>query len=636
MALHHLSTPAGNSWRRQSAGTCLRLFAIGVVIVLLQGLCSKTQASQSHPVLRVPPRLQTAPSGNQFATSVASLALAEREERIVREILSGNVPNYLRRLSPVPIEVTNAGSIASGIVYVTSDYLSIGSDGDAILMPMSPGSAQRIANALDCSLPTRRLVDAIHRAAPLKLFPSPIAPSPAMTAVPVFVTHNEIVWKHRARLLSTYPPGTLVAGHKKDLVITPKLLRQPDKVAIYGWHNPDGEPIQPLYLGHSATWVDYSQCARLVWNQMLLNGKRVDLVSVLKDAAVTGLLSDEGPFEKVSYPTGSLGEANSIYTTAHTGLLWSLEEKPFTERTATLRLDPDLLAHFNMPDRRLASQTNNLLIIYALPNGNTIEQTVGKHLQPGDDWRFDIQHIGAQTRFLRQVLSNDFVVIAYLENSLQSWPGWRKRNGDQQIPNLLLKLKEAALADSSAKVVLTGHSGGGSFIFGLLNSVDAVPDDVVRIAFLDSNYAYERSQGHTDKLLAWLCSRTDRHLCVLAYDDESALLEGKPFVTPRRGTWGRTHAMLDDIGERFSWTWRTNGELRSAETLRSQAQVILIDNPERKIFHTVQVERNGFIHALLSGTAHEGRDYEYFGPRAYAKWIASEAASVIRDSHRPP
>jgi hypothetical protein len=48
---------------------------------------------------------------------------------------------------------------------------------------------------------------------------------------------------------------------------------------------------------------------------------------------------------------------------------------------------------------------------------------------------------------------------------------------------------------------------------------------------------------------------------------------------------------------------------------------LLKENPERKIFHTVQVERNGFIQALLAGTADEGKGYEYFGERAYTNWI---------------
>jgi hypothetical protein len=45
------------------------------------------------------------------------------------------------------------------------------------------------------------------------------------------------------------------------------------------------------------------------------------------------------------------------------------------------------------------------------------------------------------------------------------------------------------------------------------------------------------------------------------------------------------------------------------------------ENPEHKIFHTVQVEKNGFIHAILSGTPDENKDYEYFGERVYSPWI---------------
>jgi hypothetical protein len=48
---------------------------------------------------------------------------------------------------------------------------------------------------------------------------------------------------------------------------------------------------------------------------------------------------------------------------------------------------------------------------------------------------------------------------------------------------------------------------------------------------------------------------------------------------------------------------------------------LLKENPEKKIFHTVQVERNGFIQALLSGTADEGKNYEYFGERIYTNFI---------------
>jgi hypothetical protein len=168
--------------------------------------------------------------------------------------------------------------------------------------------------------------------------------------------------------------------------------------------------------------------------------------------------------------------------------------------------------------------------------------------------------------------------------------------------------------------VLTGHSGGGSWTFGYLDTATNIPSDVQRIAFLDSNYAYETSR-HAEKLVQWLKSSTEHRLCVLAYNDAVALLDGKPFVSEKGGTWGRSHAMLDDLRAAFRFNSQTNGGLQTHFALDGRIQFLLKENPERKIFHTVQVERNGFLHAMLSGTADEGRGYEYFGARAYEEWI---------------
>src|SRR5215212_11289060 len=63
----------------------------------------------------------------------------------------------------------------------------------------------------------------------------------------------------------------------------------------------------------------------------------------------------------------------------------------------------------------LKKNTETILIVYALPNGNTTDQTMGKRLQPGDDWHFDIQHIKAQTAFLRMKLEQN-IIVAYMEN----------------------------------------------------------------------------------------------------------------------------------------------------------------------------------------------------------------------------
>ena len=39
---------------------------------------------------------------------------------------------------------------------------------------------------------------------------------------------------------------------------------------------------------------------------------------------------------------------------------------------------------------------------------------------------------------------------------------------------------------------------------------------------------------------------------------------------------------------------------------------------------TIQVDRNGFIHAMLIGTPLENHGYEYFGERAYERWIQKD------------
>lgn len=79
--------------------------------------------------------------------------------------------------------------------------------------------------------------------------------------------------------------------------------------------------------------------------------------------------------------------------------------------------------------------------------------------------------------------------------------------------------------------------------------------------------------------------------------------------------------MLADLGAQFQFIGRTNSGLETLSALGGRIQFLLRQNPERKILHTVQVERNGFIQALLSGTADEEIGYEYLGGRAYSRWI---------------
>lgn len=579
--------------------------------------------------LNLPPRAGNAPTGGEFVSRITPASFPEREREIYAEIIAGNVPDFLRQFRPVSVTNVSGGRTNVATFLVAPDYLAVGTDENYFLAPMTPVTAQRIADRLGCTLPTRNMVDTIYAAAEVKLAPAPITPGPDMTTVPRFDLHNAIVRTQRNLKLPSHPPGALVAGHKKDVVITAKLADAPGKVAIYGWHQTNGAPIQPLYLGHTAAWVDYSQCIRLVQQAMTVNGQPTTVADVLADPNLAGLLSDEGVIPNPRYPTNALPSLpagvsatpspNTINSAAPAVGEFNSSGQ-FGELISRFLHAPEVKILINSPPRtNFAPDKPVLLILYALPNGNTTEQTIGRKLQPGDDWHFDIQHIGAQTRFLRAVITNRTVVVAYLEAESKSWPAWRRKHGDAGIPGIVERVKKY-YASNRVEVVLTGHSGGGSFTFGYLNTVEKIPDEVVRIAFLDSNYAYTTT-NHLAKFTNWLQGSDQHRLCVLAYDDANALLDGKPFVSAAGGTWGRSHAMLEDFGGQFQFTSRTIARLETYSALDGRLQFLLKPNPERKILHTVQVERNGFIHAMLSGTTDEARGYDYLGERAYTKWI---------------
>lgn len=283
---------------------------------------------------------------------------------------------------------------------------------------------------------------------------------------------------------------------------------------------------------------------------------------------------------------------------------------------------PDTRILINAPLEGFDQNRQVLLIFYALPNGNTIEQTVGKKVSENDDWHYNIQHIGAQTRFIRKVLTNLTVVVAYLEARQHSWPMWKRDHPDYlRETKHMVDQVTALFSPWDPRVVLNGHSGGGRFIFTYLEAEGLIPDRVKRIAFLDSSYGYEDSI-HGPQLLKWLKSGTDKFLCTLAYNDSVVIYEGKPLVSPTGGTWYRSKMMKEYLAGTFHFQDELTDSLLWYSTPGRNMAFILKTNPEKKIYHTVQVERNGFIQSILSGTAYEQQNYSYFGERAYGDLIA--------------
>ena len=63
-------------------------------------------------------------------------------------------------------------------------------------------------------------------------------------------------------------------------------------------------------------------------------------------------------------------------------------------------------------------------------------------------------------------------------------------------------------------------------------------------------------------------------------------------------------------------------DLTDYSALHGRLEFFLKENPDKKILHTVQVEKNGFIHAMLAGTPVENTGYVYFGAPVYTQWIS--------------
>ncbi len=247
----------------------------------------------------VPPRPAGAPAGSAFFQATAGLSRPAREDALRRELVAGNVPDFLRRTVAVSWSAVLADGRAHTItVRALPDYLALGHDGDFVRTPVGGPTAQAVADAWGMVLPTRRVVDRLWQQAAVRLAPSPMAPSAQMMSNAYFVEHQRRVEAQRAGR----PLGLLTAGHKKDVVLTPRHATQPGRVAIYGWHQLDGRPIQPLSLVHEATYADYSHGVRLLDAWCEVDGRAARVADVLADPLLHPLLSDEGRLASARLP----------------------------------------------------------------------------------------------------------------------------------------------------------------------------------------------------------------------------------------------------------------------------------------------------------------------------------------------
>src|SRR6185436_20801945 len=99
------------------------------------------------------------------------------------------------------------------------------------------------------------------------------------------------------------------------------------------------------------------------------------------DPDLAGLLSDEGVINEPRYPTQSFppipSSMKAVFDSAQTNLPESRGH--FGELVVRFTFAPEVKIHINAPARESFVPGKPVLLIYfALPNGNTTEQTIGR------------------------------------------------------------------------------------------------------------------------------------------------------------------------------------------------------------------------------------------------------------------
>lgn len=204
------------------------------------------------------------------------LPSAQREKAVIEQVMAGNIPEAIRDFATIEIPARWQGVNVTLELDVTQDYLTIGNSRDFVRAPLTNYAAQYLASRMGLYLPTAFIVDKIYQQADTKLAPQPTdwyKKSPNMQLGTNYVLFTQMIEQQRAGR------GGLVAGHKKDVVFSHLLDSAPGRVAIYGWHRTNGQPIQPLATPHTNTYEDYSHGIRFVGPQVRIRGGRNAVLS---------------------------------------------------------------------------------------------------------------------------------------------------------------------------------------------------------------------------------------------------------------------------------------------------------------------------------------------------------------------
>jgi len=270
-------------------------------------LLKPSKENTSNPFEKIP-KPNTIETGSEFINELKQIgdldhspkAREEMSQKILEAIDAGHIPSFCHQNNFQTVTMENAEGIK--VQFKTSaDYLSIGTDNDYVRIPITPMLALKLRQKYGWSMPTAKMTDAIYNQAGEKLTGIGLVKSQKdtehMQSAAFINRHNQLynqqlTPQEREQIAKG---NLLVAGHKKDIILSRYTINHPDVMDFRGLYLQPGKPIQ-TNPAHTPAYSDYAQGFRLIAPKITIinpdgSSQTMNYYQALKDPKIAHILN---------------------------------------------------------------------------------------------------------------------------------------------------------------------------------------------------------------------------------------------------------------------------------------------------------------------------------------------------------
>lgn len=254
------------------------------------------------------PKLKTIKTGSEFIDELKQIgdldhspkAREKMAQKILEEIDAGHIPSFCHQKNFKTVTMSN--SAGTKVQFRTSaDYLSIGTDDNYVRIPITPILALKLHKKYGWGMPTAKMTDTIYNQAGKQLKGIGLVKSKEdtehMQSAEFINRHNQL---YNQQLTSQEKDQIakgelLVAGHKKDIILSRYAIDHPDVMDFRGLYLTPGKPIQ-TNPAHTPAYSDYAQGFRLIAPQITIinpnhTSETMSYYQALKDPKIAHILN---------------------------------------------------------------------------------------------------------------------------------------------------------------------------------------------------------------------------------------------------------------------------------------------------------------------------------------------------------